>query len=129
MEMKNITFAAIIMACLAVSYYFVIALPNQNKEKLALEKQKFETEREEKMKKEVAAQQEKDEQKLKESVQQFDYNNCFVSAAKSYHADWERNCSKRNLDSDCSLPGYIADSLDKTRKETQEECRRVYLGR
>lgn len=54
MEIKHVAFTSIIIMCLAVSYYYVIALPNQNKAKFELEKQKFELEKQKQQEREAS---------------------------------------------------------------------------
>lgn len=113
MEIKNIAFASIIIVCLAVAYYFVIALPSQNKAKIELEKQKFEIEK-----------QEQQEKKAKESERE--------SALIQCRAEVEARRNKYLELNGTPVPGkpgvyrIYSPQLEKIEQQGNDDCLRMY---
>lgn len=56
---------------------------------------------------------------------QANIDNCQNIAYKTYSTDWNTNCKRSGVDkkySNCSLPMYLADSLDKTLETERNNC-------
>jgi len=109
MNIKNFAFAAAIIMCLAISYYFVIALPNQNQAKLDMEKQKIEREQQEKSNREMSL------------------STCMadVQARRSEYLKLNGKPipGKPGV---YKYPGYVQETLDKIEKDGNDECIRMY---
>jgi hypothetical protein len=107
MEIKNLAFAAVIIMCLAIAYYFVIELPNQNKAKLDLEKQKIEREQQEKSNRET---------KL---------INCRAQV-ESYRNDYLRLNGTPVPGEPGVYRGVNTEQLHRIEKDGNDECIRLY---
>jgi len=116
MEIKNVAFASIVIACLAVSYYFIIALPSQNKAKFELEKQKLEMEK-----------QEKQEIKSKESEREMKLLNCRASVETRRNEYLQLNGKPvPGKPGVYHIYGYVQETLDKIERDGNQECTRMY---
>lgn len=117
--LRTVIIVCICVITLSVFYYFVIFLPKEReairKAEQAEKATKEEAERAEKVRKELA-------QIMKESEKWKDYNECIRAVDKDYHSNWESNCQSLRLGSECSLPLALSDRLNRSKKESEEQC-------
>lgn len=104
LSLKAIVVVAAVIAFLAVAYYFVIALPAQNKAKVQFERDKFEQELKEKSAKEQEERQKENQRAFEKQNAQTRYESCLLDADDHYilspvlsPASWrrKRNCKSR----------------------------------
>jgi len=118
MEEKNVNMViklsivvAVLLSSFSVFYYFVIFLPQKEKEKMQLQQQEMQT---------------------KENRRS--YNNlmleaCLQDTYSNYTANWNSNCKVSGLNhhgDGCSLPSYLAESLNRGNAQAREECYKRY---
>lgn len=62
------------------------------------------------------------EEELSEKIQQEAYESCMKEVESDYLYNWNKACKRLNKKTDCSLPAYNADSIEKWRKEAKTTC-------
>lgn len=67
------------------------------------------------------------QEKIKEAEENETLRNaCLNSASDDYDWWWNKECKRRGLKNDCSLPTYIADDFSKSYKNLKDECFKKY---
>ena len=103
--------AGMLLISIAIFYYFVIFLPQQ--EKLKLKRQNIR----------------QDAEEYKKSYNERMLDACLGDAYTSYINTWNENCKTAGInhkDSGCSLPISLADSHARYYKDLKEECFKRY---
>ncbi len=122
-EIKHIVTAAIIIVCISIAYYFVIALPNQNAAKIELEKQKIEMEKQ-KVELEQAEKQKEKELKAERTIDLLKCRAGVVADGNEY--------LKLNGTPVSGKPGvfrapkYVHDEISKKMQNGFNECQRMF---
>jgi hypothetical protein len=115
---KAISFSVVLIG-IAVFYYFVIFLPKQERAKLDFEKQQEQQKMDlQKQQQQAADEKSQENGKILQS--------CLDEAAKNYYANFENNCQKRGLSSDCNLPLELANSIREGWNEAKDVCFKMY---
>ncbi len=87
---------AALVASAGVFYYYVVFVPNLEQQKLDLEQQKMEQERQDALEAKEAEEariaQEKLDQETKEQQKNLAYSDCLTNAQAVYENNWARNC-------------------------------------
>jgi hypothetical protein len=125
--MRTILGIAGAIALLAIAYYFAVALPEENRARLQLERDKFNQQLEEKKAKEA-------EQTLKESQRaigkenaQSEYEACVQDATKKFNRDLALNGTPvPGKPGTYSAPSAIMNQIEKGEAEKKETCRMQY---
>jgi hypothetical protein len=117
---------SVMVAALAVSYYFFLFLPAQ--ERAQLEAQKADTAMRERINQaqidqaktfnDAALRAKADERARLEA--------CLQSAENGYQALWDQECSDRSEDQGCRLPNATSDSLDSYYRDQRDTCLKSY---
>ncbi len=94
---KNLTFIFIVLI-VAFSYIFVEQGKINYKEKI------------------------RQEEELRNKIQQEAYEDCMKDARTNYSYNWDRACKSLKRKNDCLLPAYRADSIEKWRNEEETNC-------
>lgn len=106
---------SIILIALSISYYFVVFIPNKEKYRLELEKQK------------IQAEQQKYTNGVKEKQSKIILlNKCLDDAHESLSKDWDAQCKVQGKQSECTLQSFVSDKLELRYKEIKEECFKKY---
>lgn len=117
---------SVMVAALAVSYYFFVFLPQQQRQQLDLAKQRQDLQSRLdqagldglKSQADAAVKAKADERALIDA--------CLKSVENSYTALWDRECADRGLGSDCRLPTTASNSLNQFDKEEKDNCFKRY---
>jgi hypothetical protein len=104
---KNVKIALIfslLLIAVSIFYYLVIFLPSKEN---AIQEQRVRNEEEKK----------KQAEKQSESLE-----NCLIGARIAGSQFWDNECQIKGLESDCQLPAYNADRVDKHIEQDQDLC-------
>jgi hypothetical protein len=104
---KAISFSVVLIG-IAVFYYYVVFLPNQEQTKLDFQKQQEQT------------------AEYNARVNNTLLQACLDKAEKNYNAEWEIGCNTEKLKNDCNLPLYLADNIKKDRNDAKDFCFKQY---
>lgn len=89
--------ATFLLIGFSVFYYFVIFLPGKERVK------------EEEM-----------------QTRKIQLSDCLQRVEQNYKENWDKNCKTKNLEPSCTLPSYIANSVEDNRKQLKDECFKRY---
>lgn len=64
----------------------------------------------------------RNEKELEEINQRNQLENCLSDAETNYNLNWNKQCKSMGKKNDCSLPSYRADSIEKWRTESEQQC-------
>lgn len=53
-------------------------------------------------------------------------NACLNNASQQYQQEWDANCTKKGLNSGCSLPATVVLIFDQRFRDRKEECHRFF---
>lgn len=62
------------------------------------------------------------QKETKQKNAKIEYAACMDVAYSDYKANWKNHCKKRGLKDNCSLPSYNADTIEKWRTNSENEC-------
>jgi len=119
--------AALIIAILAIAFYFAVALPLHDRAKLQLEREKFELEQKEKNAKEAAERAVREERAKARDDANTEYLDCLASSERQFNKDLELNGKP--------VPGKVGvysgsnemfGQFEKRQKERDDGCRKEY---
>jgi len=120
MNVRSYLLGLVTILVLAISYYFIIALPAHNRAMLQFEREKYDTTQKEKEMNQAAEIKEKEENEIV-------LDNCIKSAEARYYDYIRLNGTevhgKKGL---YNAPLHILESASKTKKADLEECYRKY---
>jgi alpha-L-arabinofuranosidase len=117
MAFKVATLSILLIPALAISYYFAVALPSNQRATLEFEKHKYEMEQVEKMKREAAAQEEANGRTIKVAT-------CLEVANDHYNAAIRLNGTKDS--SGFMVPNSVMEGIDRRKQSEVAECHRLY---
>lgn len=101
---KNAIAASFIVVALSVAYYFVVFLPQKDREQLKIQA----------------------EQQDKSRTNKILLNSCLDLARQQEQKFWASECEAKGLKDDCLLPQYNANRADSYEKELKDECFKKY---
>ena len=111
----------------AVSYYFVIALPQHDRAKIELEREKFQAEQKEKEKKESAEKEAKNTASFDAIAREVELEGCINKADSNYWTYVKLNGQEvENKPGTYTALQRVWDSAAKTKKAELDECHRRY---
>lgn len=127
MEIKHVAIGAIIIMCISVSYYFFIALPNQNEARISLEKQKLDMEKQ-RIDRELQEKQAQETQKTYEqSRRKIRLLECRAAVEDRANEYLKLNGTsvpgKPNV---YSAPRYVHDEVSKIQQHGFDDCQRMH---
>jgi hypothetical protein len=126
-SLKTILIVAAVIAFLAIAYYFVIALPAQNKAKLQFERDKFEQELKEKSAKEQEERQKENQRAFEKENAQTKYQGCLLDAENHYNRGLEMNGTPTpGKKGEYTLPRDMLQHLDERQRQEEAGCRSEY---
>ena len=111
--------ALITILVLSVAYYFVIALPHYNNQKLELEKHKIYNDSVETAKRDAEA-------KTLNEFREQQYQNCVSDANEKYWEFIKRNGTYNEKTNNISAPDHIWDRAERMKKNMLDECYRQF---
>jgi hypothetical protein len=125
--MKTAIGVALVIALLAVAYYFAAVLPAQNKARLQLDREKFEQEVREKKAKEQEATQKENQRAFDRQNAESEYHSCLLDAENKFNRGLELNGTpipgkKGSYD----LPREMLKNLENQHNDENEACRKEY---
>lgn len=128
----TIMWIALIIVSLGVTYYYVIALPNYNNQKLEFDKQKYENEQSKQIEKDKKAEEEKLANELEKEKNEEQLNSCIDEALKIYSNQWKSKCEQIKRDTPsfysddwkwwCLLSKIFADKYEESLRLDKDEC-------
>ena len=98
---RNIFYLSFTVLCFAVAYYFVIYIPQRDRNKLETEQQLIQT---------------------RDSAIQ----SCLENVGTNYSQSWNKQCWALGYKSGCSLPSIYASNIDNTSESLRNECYKRY---
>jgi hypothetical protein len=105
---KNLIAVSFLIIALSIGYYFVVFLPNKEREKqesdLKIETAKLE----------------------REQAKKRDLEYCIEVAHDHYISNWNLGCKGLGKKDECELPGRIAEGVTKVYNDGQELCVKEY---
>lgn len=126
-EIKHVASVAIILVCISISYYFFIALPNQNEAKIALEKQKLDMEKLKIEREQLEKQTQENQKTYEQSQRKFQLLECRDEAIARSNKYLELNGTpvpgKPNV---FLAPRYVHDEVDRIKQQGFDDCQRMY---
>lgn len=96
--------AGILIISMSIFYYFVIFLPQKEREKTELKREELET----------------------IEANRTLLNDCLREAERKSNDFWNKMCRGQGLKEDCSLPQHNADSAKEYLDDWKEECFKKY---
>jgi hypothetical protein len=105
---KNLTAISFLIIALSIGYYFVVFLPNQEKQKQEADL-KIETTKAE-----------------REQAKKRDLEYCIEAAHDHYVSNWNLGCKNLERQDDCELPGLLSEKYTKEYNDDQELCIKKY---
>jgi hypothetical protein len=125
--MRTILGVAGAIALLAIAYYFAVALPEQNRANLQLERDKFNHELEEKKAKALEEAQKESQRAFGRENAQTEYDGCLEVVTKKFNRDLELNGTPiPGKPGTYNAPSAIMNEIQKQEAENKEACRRQY---
>ncbi len=127
MQMKHVLITAVIVVCASISYYFLIAMPQQNEARIAVEKQKLDMEKE-KMEQEQTEKQTQETLKANsERERRLQLLDCRASAEASANKYLELNGTPvPDQPGVYSAPRYVLDEVERRKQHGFDDCQRMY---
>jgi hypothetical protein len=120
MLVKATALLILLVPALAVSYYFAIALPENERARLAFEKSKYEDDKAEKQKREAR-------EGIQATDRKYAFERCVRQAEARYQQYLELNGKTTPEKPNAILtPHHITDRADKHKKDDVEECHRLH---
>lgn len=111
-----------VIALLALGIYAYQTLVVLPREKEDIENKTYH----EKIDRENKATLEKTDKEQKKLKSERDYLRCKLAARADYDANWNSNCKKRSLKTDCTLPLQLAENVNNSLKTAEEVCFKEY---
>lgn len=127
MEIKHVITGAVIIMCISISYYFFIALPNQNEAKISLEKQKLDMEKQ-KIEREQLEKQVQEAQKITaRSQRETQLLECRAAAETSANQHLELNGTPvPGKPGVFNAPRYVIEEKNRRMQQGLDDCQRMY---
>jgi uncharacterized protein HemX len=110
----------------SVAYYYVIALPRHNAERLRFERQKYEDEKAAKQIAQDKADLEKAQKEGEQEAKKDALNRCLGRADENAEEYVKINGGKVTDQGTIEAPRYIWDESEKKKKVEKDECYREY---
>ena len=125
--MQTIIGIAGAIALLAIAYYFAVALPEQNRARLQLERDKFNQELEQRKTKEDEEARKESQRSIGKESAQTEYDTCLEDARKKFNRDLELNGKPvSGKPGTYTAPSTIMNEIEKQQSGNIEACRRQY---
>ena len=117
---------SVMVAALAVSYYFFVFLPDQSRAQLeAVKADTAMRERIEQAKLDQAKAFNDAEARAK-ADERARLEACYQGVENDYQALWSQECLDRGLDKNCRLPNATSNSLDAYYRDQRDTCLKSY---
>lgn len=129
MEIKHVLIVAIVVVCASISYYFFIALPNQNEARITLEKQKLDMEKQKIDREQLEKQAHENQKSSEQSQRQSQLLACRADAEAASNKHLELNGTPvPGKPGAYSAPRYVLDEVARIYQQGLDDCQRTYGG-
>ena len=115
MSFKSALLVILLIPALAISYYFVVALPSNEHLRLQFEKEKYETEK-----------RANTEQEQKRKDNEIQLGLCALHADNEYQTSIKLNGKKVSGKQGILVPTYIVEQAEKRRNDALAECHKRF---
>ena len=117
---------SVMVAALAVSYYFFVFLPQQQRAQLEFAQAQQEMRAKLNQAQLDAQKAQTDAEARAKADQKAQMDACLQNVDHAYTALWDRECADRGLAPDCRLPTAASDSLNQYYKDEKDNCFKQY---
>lgn len=120
-----VTWSAMVVA-VAVSYYFLVFLPSQEKARLEIQRADLEMRERIERAKLDQTQSINDAEVQAKADERSRLESCYQGASNDYQALWAQECFDRGQNQECRLPNAISDSLGAYYRDQRDICLKSY---